>query len=252
MAKPQLTSPIERARSRSPTRAFEAKVLREAGIVGRCGPTRRPRIGATFLRWGASPATGDRDRGDPPPGRDAASIDERGSLTFERGAPALERARPRLRGDGDRLRRRRRDHVPQPPRLHRGDAGGGQARRQRPLPEHDVRRAAAGRGDPPRGAEGARLRRGVRGPARRASTTSVPRVVAWSRRRGRGADARRADRRRRRLRPRSPRPTSPRFVDPHLGDDRDAEGRPALEPGRAAGDGGAHRQDPATGAARRW
>ena len=87
-----------------------------------------------------------RHRGAQIPARDDA--DRRTRLAQLRaGPPAHQRARPRLRRHGDRPRRRDRDHVPQPPRLHRDDPGRGQARRQRALSEHDVRRAAAGRGD---------------------------------------------------------------------------------------------------------
>ena len=52
-----------------------------------------------------------------------------------------------------------------------------------------------------------------------------------------------ADRRRRRLRPQAA-ARQAALRDPHLGHDRHAEGRPALQPRRAAGDGRADRQDP--------
>ena len=118
-----------------------------------------------------------RHRGDQPPARDDA--DRRTRLAHLRaGAPPLQRARPRLRRDGDRLRRRDRDHVPQPPRLHRDDPRRRQARRQRALPEHDVRRAAAGRGDAAREAR------------RRSSTTrSSPGCSTASTRASRGSSA---------------------------------------------------------------
>ena len=107
-----------------------------------------------------------RRRGDRAPARDR---DHRRTRLADLAAPAppLQRARPRLRGDGDRPRRRDRGDGPQPPRLPRDDAGGGQARRLGALPEHDVRRPTAGRGDEARGAEGTGLRRGVRRPAGR-------------------------------------------------------------------------------------
>ncbi len=174
-----------------------------------------------------------RHRRDPPPARDRG--DRRTRLAhLGAAAPPLQRARPLLRAARDRPRRRGRDHVPQPPRLPRGDAGGGQARRQRALPEHDVRRPAAGRGDAPRGAEGAGLRRGVRRPARGGRRGRAPDRRLDRRRRGRsGADARAADRRRRRRRPQAAAGQAA-LRDPHLGHDRDAEGRPALQPRTAS------------------
>jgi acyl-CoA synthetase (AMP-forming)/AMP-acid ligase II len=63
--------------------AFEAKVLREAGIVGLSRPDRTAKVAATFLRWGASPATGVATAAHKYP-HETMLIDERGSLTFER------------------------------------------------------------------------------------------------------------------------------------------------------------------------
>ena len=37
---------------------FEVKVLREAGILAPSRPDRTVKVATTFLRWGASPATG--------------------------------------------------------------------------------------------------------------------------------------------------------------------------------------------------
>jgi acyl-CoA synthetase (AMP-forming)/AMP-acid ligase II len=62
--------------------AFEIKVLREAGIVGPVRPDKAVKMGATFLRWGASPATGAKIEAIHHP-NETALIDERGSLTFE-------------------------------------------------------------------------------------------------------------------------------------------------------------------------
>jgi acyl-CoA synthetase (AMP-forming)/AMP-acid ligase II len=62
---------------------FEAKVLREAGILAPMRPDKALRIGATFLRWGASPATGIATAAIHHP-HEIAIIDERGSLSFER------------------------------------------------------------------------------------------------------------------------------------------------------------------------
>jgi acyl-CoA synthetase (AMP-forming)/AMP-acid ligase II len=62
--------------------AFEAKVLHGAGILEPMRPDRAAKIGTTFLRWGASPATGVATAAIHHP--DATFIvDERGSLTFE-------------------------------------------------------------------------------------------------------------------------------------------------------------------------
>ncbi len=63
-------------------RVFELKVLREAGIVGPLRPDKAVKIASTFLRWGASPATGIRIAAIHYPD-EPALIDERGSLTFE-------------------------------------------------------------------------------------------------------------------------------------------------------------------------
>ena len=108
-----------------------------------------------------------------------------------------------------------------------------QARRQRALPEHDVRRPAAGRGDPARGAEGAGLRRGVHRPARggrrRASTASSPGADGEAD--GPTLDSLIAANDDSDLKP--PPGQSP-LRDPHLGHDRDPEGRPALQPRRPA------------------
>ncbi len=62
---------------------FEAKVLREAGILAPMRPDKALRVGSTFLRWGASPATGIAIAAIHHP-HEIAIIDERGSLSFER------------------------------------------------------------------------------------------------------------------------------------------------------------------------
>jgi acyl-CoA synthetase (AMP-forming)/AMP-acid ligase II len=62
---------------------FEARVLREAGIVGPMRPDKAVRVGSTFLRWGASPATGVAVAAIEHP-HEIAIIDERGSLTWQR------------------------------------------------------------------------------------------------------------------------------------------------------------------------
>ena len=63
--------------------AFELRVLREAGIVEPMLPHRAAKIGVTFLRWGASPATGVATAALHHP-HATMILDERGSLSFER------------------------------------------------------------------------------------------------------------------------------------------------------------------------
>jgi acyl-CoA synthetase (AMP-forming)/AMP-acid ligase II len=62
---------------------FEAKVLHEAGIVGVVRPDKAAKVATTFLRWGASPATGVATAAHKYP-HETMLIDERGSLSFER------------------------------------------------------------------------------------------------------------------------------------------------------------------------
>jgi fatty-acyl-CoA synthase len=62
---------------------FEVKVLSRAGIVGLLRPDKALKIGSTFLRWGASPATGIATAAIHHP-HEMAILDERGSLSFER------------------------------------------------------------------------------------------------------------------------------------------------------------------------
>src|SRR6476469_291476 len=63
--------------------AFEAKVLHEAGVIGRTRPDKLAKVATTFLRWGASPATGVATAAHKYP-HETMLIDERGSLSFER------------------------------------------------------------------------------------------------------------------------------------------------------------------------
>jgi len=85
-------------------KAFELRVLKEAGIIGGTRPDRAVKIGATFLRWGASPATGIATAAIKRPD-ETALIDERGSLTFaelHRRSNALAHAFERMGiGPGD-------------------------------------------------------------------------------------------------------------------------------------------------------
>jgi len=70
------------ARQAASDKAFELKVLHEAGIVAPMRPDKAARIGATFVRWGASPATGIATAAIHY-STETALIDERGSLSFE-------------------------------------------------------------------------------------------------------------------------------------------------------------------------
>ncbi len=62
---------------------FEAKVLREAGILRPMRPDKALKVGGTFLRWGASPATGVTTAAIHHP-HELAIVDERGALSWER------------------------------------------------------------------------------------------------------------------------------------------------------------------------
>jgi acyl-CoA synthetase (AMP-forming)/AMP-acid ligase II len=62
---------------------FEGRVLHRAGIVGAMRPDKALRVGSTFLRWGASPATGVTVASIEHP-HEIAILDERGSLTWRR------------------------------------------------------------------------------------------------------------------------------------------------------------------------
>jgi acyl-CoA synthetase (AMP-forming)/AMP-acid ligase II len=63
-------------------KAFEVKVLHEAGIAGLHRPDKAVKVVSAFLRWGASPALGITTAAIHHP-HETALIDERGSLTFE-------------------------------------------------------------------------------------------------------------------------------------------------------------------------
>jgi len=78
-----LESIASRARQSVSDSLFEAKVLHEAGILGLERPDKVAKIAATFLRWGASPATGIATAAIHHP-HETYLIDELGSLSFER------------------------------------------------------------------------------------------------------------------------------------------------------------------------
>ena len=77
-----LRSIAEKARQSASDSAFEARVLHEAGMLGLIRPDKAAKMGATYLRWGASPATGIAVAAIHHP-QQTAIIDERGSLTFD-------------------------------------------------------------------------------------------------------------------------------------------------------------------------
>jgi acyl-CoA synthetase (AMP-forming)/AMP-acid ligase II len=62
---------------------FQGKVLREAGILEPMRPDKALKIGTTFLRWGASPATGVATAAIHHP-HELAIVDEKGALSWER------------------------------------------------------------------------------------------------------------------------------------------------------------------------
>jgi acyl-CoA synthetase (AMP-forming)/AMP-acid ligase II len=78
-----LTSIAANARQSISDAVFEMKVLHEAGILEPMRPDKALKIGSTFVRWGASPATGIATAAIHHP-HEIALIDERGPLTFER------------------------------------------------------------------------------------------------------------------------------------------------------------------------
>src|SRR6201995_4032688 len=62
---------------------FEGRVLREAGVIAPIRPDKAVRVGRTFVRWGASPATGVTIAAIEHP-HEIAILDERGALSWER------------------------------------------------------------------------------------------------------------------------------------------------------------------------
>ena len=77
-----LTRRVPNPWSRLADGAFQARVLREAGLLAPVRPDKMARMAATYARWGASPAAGIAIAAIHHPRR-VALIDERGSLTFE-------------------------------------------------------------------------------------------------------------------------------------------------------------------------
>ena len=62
---------------------FQGKVLRQAGILAPMRPDKALKIGTTFIRWGASPATGVATAAIHHP-HELAIVDEKGTLSWER------------------------------------------------------------------------------------------------------------------------------------------------------------------------
>ena len=216
-------------------------MLHEAGIVGLVRPDKAAKVATTFLRWGASPATGVATAAIHYP-HETMLIDERGSLSFEqvhRRSNALAHAFAEMGiGPGD--------GVGIMCRNHRGFIEATLAAAKLGASALYLNTMFAGpqlvevmRREGPKALvydeEFAGLLDGV--------DESVARIVAWTDGETDGPDARLADRRRRRLRPEAA-ARQAALRHPHLGHDRHAEGRPALQPRRPAGDGGADRQDP--------
>jgi acyl-CoA synthetase (AMP-forming)/AMP-acid ligase II len=78
-----LSDSAAKVRMAAADKAFEVRILHEAGIVEPLRPDKAVKIGATFLRWGASPATGVATAAIHHPDQ-IAVVDERGALSFER------------------------------------------------------------------------------------------------------------------------------------------------------------------------
>jgi acyl-CoA synthetase (AMP-forming)/AMP-acid ligase II len=78
-----LSDSAAKLRASAADSAFELKVLHEAGVLGPIRPDKALKMGSTFVRWGASPATGVATAAIHYP-HEIAVIDERGALSFER------------------------------------------------------------------------------------------------------------------------------------------------------------------------
>jgi acyl-CoA synthetase (AMP-forming)/AMP-acid ligase II len=78
-----LSDSAAKLRASAADSAFELKVLYEAGVLGAMRPDTAVKMGSTFLRWGASPATGVATAAIHHP-HEIAIADELGMLSFER------------------------------------------------------------------------------------------------------------------------------------------------------------------------
>jgi fatty-acyl-CoA synthase len=78
-----LTANLSGLRSSIADSIFEMKVLHEAGVLAPMRPDKALKVGSTFVRWGASPATGIAIAAVHHP-HEIAIVDERGALSFDR------------------------------------------------------------------------------------------------------------------------------------------------------------------------
>ena len=110
--------PIPRLATEVQTKLHTLVTLTRAGIVHPERPDHLWHTARALLRYGTTPAAGYTRGGAQPPGRAGGHRRAR-HAQLQGGRRAHERARARARGGRDRRGRRRRDHVPQPPRLDR-------------------------------------------------------------------------------------------------------------------------------------
>ncbi len=79
----KLDSIASAVRQAASDKAFEVRVLHEAGVLGLHRPDKSAKVVSAFLRWGASPALGITTAAIHYP-HEIALVDERGALSFER------------------------------------------------------------------------------------------------------------------------------------------------------------------------
>jgi acyl-CoA synthetase (AMP-forming)/AMP-acid ligase II len=79
----KLDSIAATVRQAASDKAFEVRVLHEAGVLGLHRPDKSAKVVSAFLRWGASPALGITTAAIHYP-HEIAIVDERGALSFER------------------------------------------------------------------------------------------------------------------------------------------------------------------------
>ncbi|HEU4393426.1 MAG TPA: AMP-binding protein [Solirubrobacterales bacterium] len=79
----KLDSIAASVRQAASDKAFEVRVLREAGVLALHRPDKSVKVASAFIRWGASPALGITTAAIHYP-HEIAIVDERGALSFER------------------------------------------------------------------------------------------------------------------------------------------------------------------------
>ena len=122
-----------------------ARTLVGAGVVAPSRPDRAVRALAGLRRWGPTLAAGYLGAAARYPRRRRSSTSwARSPSESSTSAPTRSPTRSRERGIGEGDGGR--DHVPQPPRLRRGERRLLEARRARALPEHRLCRPAGHRG----------------------------------------------------------------------------------------------------------